>query len=100
MRKLFLFLFLLPLIAVSQDDESYLLRLTEITVKHGHNAQFVQGVKTWKKCYKDNKGENPWNMWSRLQGEGSVYAFTGRMANWAEMDEGAMKLVKLAVCML
>ena len=94
MRKLFLFLLLLPLIAVSQDDESYLLRITEITVKHGHNAQFAQGVKTWKKCYKDNKGENAWNMWSRVQGEGSVYALTGRMANWAEMDESTDEAAK------
>ncbi|MFH4967592.1 hypothetical protein V8G61_05230 [Gaetbulibacter sp. M240] len=94
MRKLFLFLLLLPLIAVSQDDESYLLNITEITVKQGHNAQFMEGVKTWKKCYKDNKGENPWNMWSRVQGEGSVYALTSRMANWAEMDEGADEAAK------
>lgn len=87
MRKLFLLLLVLPLIGFAQDNESFMLNITEITVKNGHNAQFVEGVKTWKKCYKDNKGEDPWNMWRRVQGEGTVYALTSRMANWAEMDE-------------
>ncbi|GAA4281238.1 hypothetical protein [Gaetbulibacter aestuarii] len=87
MRKLFLLLLVLPLVAFAQEDESFLLNISEITVKHGHNAQFMEGVKTWKKCYKDNKGDEPWNMWRRVQGEGTVYALTSRMANWAEMDE-------------
>ena len=26
-------------------------------------------------------------MWKRIQGEGNVYTVSGRMANWAEMDE-------------
>lgn len=87
MRKLFLLLLVLPLLAFAQDNESFLLNISEITVKHGHNAQFMEGVKTWKKCYQDNKGDEPWNMWRRVQGEGTVYALTSRMANWAEMDK-------------
>lgn len=87
MRKLFYALLLLPFIAVSQGNEAFLLNLSEITVKTGHDAQFVEGVKSWKKCYKDNDGKDPWNMWKRVQGEGSVYTLTSRMTNWAEMDE-------------
>ena len=87
MRKLFYALLLLPFFAVSQGNEAFLLNLTEVTVKQGHDAQFVEGVKSWKKCYKDNDGKDPWNMWKRVQGEGSVYTLTSRMAKWAEMDE-------------
>ena len=53
MRKLFYALLLLPFFAVSQENEAFLLNVSEITVKTGHNAQFVEGVKSWKKCYKD-----------------------------------------------
>ena len=87
MRKLFYALLLLPFFAVSQGNEAFLLNLSEITVTQGHDAQFVEGVKSWKKCYKDNDGKDPWNMWKRVQGEGSVYTLTSRMAKWAEMDE-------------
>tara|TARA_R110000868_G_scaffold1389_7_gene10720 strand:+ start:17115 stop:17837 length:723 start_codon:yes stop_codon:yes gene_type:complete len=87
MRKLFFALLLLPFLAVSQGNESFLLNLSEITVKHGHDAQFVEGVKAWKKCYVDNEGKDKWNMWRRVQGEGSVYTLTSTMAKWAEMDD-------------
>jgi hypothetical protein len=72
---------------VSQENESFLLDMTEITVKHGHNSQFIAGVEAWKACYLENDGENNWNIWKRVQGVGTVYTMTGRMANWAEMDE-------------
>jgi hypothetical protein len=78
---------LLPFVAISQEIPSFLLNLSEITVKSGHNAQFVEGVKSWKKCYKDNDGKDEWNMWHRVQGEGTVYTMTSTMANWAEMDD-------------
>ena len=87
MRKLLYALLLLPFLVVAQGNESLLLNLSEITVKHGHDAQFVEGVKSWKKCYQDNEGKDKWNMWKRLQGEGTVYTLTSTMANWAEMDE-------------
>jgi hypothetical protein len=51
MRKLLYALLLLPFLVVAQGNESLLLNLSEITVKHGHDAQFVEGVKSWKKCY-------------------------------------------------
>ncbi len=87
MRKLLFALLLLPFLAVSQGTESFLLNLSEITVKHGHDAQFIEGVKAWKKCYVDNEGKDKWNMWHRVQGEGSVYTLTSTMAKWAEMDD-------------
>ena len=87
MRKLLYLILLLPFVAISQEIPSFLLNLSEITVKSGHNAQFVEGVKSWKKCYKDNDGKDEWSMWRRVQGEGTVYTMTSTMANWAEMDD-------------
>lgn len=87
MRKLLYLLLLSPIVMLSQNNESFLLNLSEITVKSGHDAQFMEGVKSYKKCYNDNEGKDKWNMWRRLQGEGSVYTFTSTMANWAEMDD-------------
>ncbi|MGC1203811.1 MAG: hypothetical protein WA839_02875 [Flavobacteriaceae bacterium] len=87
MRKLLYVMLLLPFVLIAQESESILLNMTEITVKHGHNAQFIEGVKSWKACYVENEGEDKWNMWSRVQGEGIVYTMTSAMAKWAEMDE-------------
>lgn len=71
----------------AQNNESILLNMTEITVKQGHNAQFMEGVKKWKECYLENKGQDKWNIWRRVQGVGTVYVMTGSMKNWAEMDK-------------
>lgn len=87
MRKLILTLLLIPMVVLSQENESYLLNMSKISVKYGHTAQFIEGVKSWKKCYKENDGKEPWNMWRRVQGKGSVFTLTSTMANWAEMDE-------------
>jgi len=87
MRKLLFLILLLPVMALSQSNESILLGMTELNVKHGHNEQFVAGVKAYQKCYMDNGGTNKWNMWHRVQGEGNVYVLTSTMANWAEMDD-------------
>ncbi|WP_248723668.1 hypothetical protein [Seonamhaeicola sp. ML3] len=87
MKKLLFLVLILPMLVVAQENESYLLNLSEITVKNGHNAQFIEGVKAWKECYLENNGEDKWNMWKRVQGEGTVYTMTSVMANWAEMDE-------------
>jgi hypothetical protein len=87
MKKLVYLMLLLPFLIVAQGNDSFLLNMTEITVKQGHESQFVEGVKAYKKCYQDNGGTDTWNMWRRVQGEGAVYTFTSRMANWAEMDD-------------
>lgn len=88
MKKLLLLVLLLPLMAVSQSNSSFLLNMTEITVKQGHNEEFLQGMSAYKKCFTDNGGTYDSNLWRRVQGEGTVYVLTSTMANWAEMDEG------------
>lgn len=87
LKNLIWFLALLPMTTLAQDNKSSLMEITEITVKPGHDAQFVEGVKLWKECYLKNKGTHHWNLWHRVQGKGDVYELTGNMANWAEMDE-------------
>jgi hypothetical protein len=69
-----------------QDPLGRLVSITEFTIKPGHDAQFRQGVKSWKACYLENMGEWTWRMWQRQQGEGNVYTLASDMANWAEMD--------------
>jgi hypothetical protein len=89
MKKVFIILLMLPLMTMAQMTEG-LLTLSEITVKQGHNAQFMEGVKKWKECYNKEEGTNSWAFWSRLQGEGNVYVISGNMPNWAEMDKEDM----------
>ena len=81
------FALLLPTTTQAQEDESFIMELTEYTIKFGENSKFIEGVKKWNKCYKDNNGTDSWNVWHRLQGEGNVYVLSSRLANWAEMDE-------------
>lgn len=87
MKKLSLLLLIAPLFLLGQNDAEHLSNLTHIKVKMGHEPQFAEGVKMYNKCYSENGGEDTWSFWSRVQGKGSVYAVTSRMANWAEMDE-------------
>jgi hypothetical protein len=70
-----------------ETEKGFILSMTEFTIKNGHDVQFREGIKAWKACYIENKGEWTWNMWRRVNGEGNVYILTSRMANWAEMDE-------------
>lgn len=70
----------------AQNGASEILHSTEITVKQGHNARFIEGVKIWKECYLKLKGEEKWSMWSRQQGEGQVYIMTGTNSRWADME--------------
>ena len=70
-----------------EKEKGFILSMTELTIKPGHDNQFKEGVKAWKACYLENKGEWTWNVWHRMNGEGNVYILTSRMANWAEMDE-------------
>lgn len=81
------FSLLLPIETHAQEDESFILNLTEFTIKFGEDTNFTDGVKKWNKCYKDNNGTNTWNVWNRLQGKGNVYVMSSRMNNWAEMDK-------------
>ena len=87
MKKLLLLVMLIPMLALAQNDGSKLLNMSEITVKSGHESQFVAGVKMWKECYLENKGTDKFNVWRRVQGEGIMYVLTSSMDNWAEMDK-------------
>lgn len=72
---------------VAAAQEKFILSSTEFTIKVGHESQFEEGVKAWKACYLENKGEWTWTMWKRYNGKGSVYTLTSRSANWAKMDD-------------
>jgi len=87
MRKLWILLFVLPLIATGQEEKGTLMSFADFTIKTGHAAQFEDGAKKWKACYLENNGTEKWNMWQRVQGEGTVYSLVGYMENWAEMDQ-------------
>ncbi|MCY2687609.1 hypothetical protein [Salinimicrobium sp. TH3] len=71
----------------SQNGGSEILHTTEITVKQGHNARFIEGVKKWKECYLKHNGKEKWSMWGRQQGIGRVYIMTGLNSSWAEMEK-------------
>jgi hypothetical protein len=86
MRKLLLLGLLAPLMMMGQN-ETVILNLTHVNVKMGHEAQFMEGMKMYKKCYVDNKGESGWNAWRQVQGSGMTMAFTDTMNSWAEMDD-------------
>ena len=81
------FVMMLPTTLQAQEEESFIMNITEFTVKFGHNSVFTEGVKKWNKCYKDNNGTGTWHVWHRLQGKGNVYVMSSRMDKWAEMDE-------------
>jgi hypothetical protein len=80
-------LLMLPISTQAQEDESFIMNITEFTIKFGQGAKFTDGVKKWNKCYKENNGTDTWNVWHRLQGKGNVYVLASRMTNWAEMDK-------------
>jgi hypothetical protein len=78
----------LPSSSLAQTEPlGRLMSVTEFTIKPGHEMQFREGVKAWKACYLENKGEWTWRLWQRQQGEGSVFVLASDMANWAEMDK-------------
>lgn len=87
MKRVFIILLVLPFIAVGQTFEKGILTMTTITVKQGHSVQFEEGVKKWKACMLENGTQDNWDMWSRVQGDGTVYGITGMMATWADMDK-------------
>ena len=87
LKNLIYLLFLLPMVTSAQDNKPVLLNISEITVKPGHNAQFIEGVKLYKETYLKNKGTEHWNLWHRVQGKGNVYVLASTMAKWADMDK-------------
>ncbi|WP_417200245.1 hypothetical protein [Bizionia sp.] len=51
-------LLLAPCTTNAQEQESFIMNITEFTVKFGQDHNFTDGVKKWKKCYQDNNGTN------------------------------------------
>lgn len=74
-------------IQAQEAEKGFILTMTEFTVKGGHDTQFREGIKAWKACYLENGGDWTWNMWRRMNGEGTVYVLTSSVDKWAEMDE-------------
>ena len=72
---------------VARAQGKYILSTTEFTVKGGQAKQFEDGIKAWKACYLENKGEWTWTIWKRFNGKGSVYVLASRSENWAKMDD-------------
>jgi hypothetical protein len=72
---------------VVRAQQKFILSVTEFTVKPGHEMQFEEGVKAWKACYLENKGEWTWTFWRRYNGKGSVYLLASMSQKWAEMDK-------------
>lgn len=72
--------------AIAQDeDESYLLQVTEVGLKIGHVSAFREAVKSYQACLKENDADG-WSAWRNVNGDGTTYHFVSTMANWAEMD--------------
>lgn len=87
-RTALVFIFLAATLMMSKiaySQEKQILSMTEFTVKIGHEKQFEDGIKAWKACYLENKGEWTWNMWRRYNGKGSVYGLTSLSPTWAKM---------------
>lgn len=82
-------LFSATAVQAQDEDDSMILSMTEFVIKPGHTTQFREGVKAWKECYVENEGDWTWDMWSRVQGEGTVFGLTSFMENWAEMDDAS-----------
>jgi len=73
-------------ILAQDEDESYILEMTEVGIKMGHTAKFREAVKPYNACIAENDAEADWSAWTNVGGEGTTYHFVSTMANWAEMD--------------
>jgi hypothetical protein len=73
--------------AIAQDeDESYILEITEVGIKLGHTMAFREAVKPYNACIAENDSDADWSAWRNVGGDGTTYRFVSTMANWAEMD--------------
>lgn len=74
-------------VLAQDEDESYILEMTEVGIKLGHTAKFRDAVKPYNACIAENDSDAEWSAWRNVGGEGTTYHFVSNMANWAEMDE-------------
>ncbi|MBK8357189.1 MAG: hypothetical protein IPL13_17995 [Saprospiraceae bacterium] len=87
MKRILLLLMFAPIFLIGQTPTASMLSVSEITVKMGHEAQFIQGVKMYNECYAAAKGTDKWNIYRRYQGEGIVYLITSFYKNWVDMNK-------------
>lgn len=73
-------------VLAQEEDESYILEMTEVGVKLGHTAKFREAVKPYNACIAENDSDAEWSAWRNVGGDGTTYHFVSTMANWAEMD--------------
>jgi len=69
-----------------ETNDSYMLEITKVGVKIGHDMKFRESVKGYHECLMANDYSGSWSAWSNVGGEGRSYHFVSRMANWAELD--------------
>lgn len=74
-------------LVTADDHDDYILDITQIAVKMGHNMQFRDGVKAYMACYAEAGGENGWSTWRNVDGEGIVYHVVSQMDSWADLDD-------------
>lgn len=70
----------------AQDEEDYILQITEVDVKLGHVAEFREAVKPYNECLVEADSDQSWGAWRNVGGEGITYHFVTDLANWAELD--------------
>ncbi|MCG9973379.1 hypothetical protein [Christiangramia crocea] len=87
MKRLIVLLLIMPFLGFSQEEDSRIMHMWELTIKANQGQKFQEGMKKWKDCYLENEGVDSWNVWNRVQGVGNVVAVTLYMDKWAEMDE-------------
>lgn len=69
-----------------EEDESYILEMTEVGIKLGHEAKFRDAVKPFNACIVENDADADWSAWRNVGGDGTTYWFVSTMTGWAEMD--------------
>lgn len=74
-------------VTAQEEDESYILEMTEVGIKLGHASKFREAVKPYNACIAENDDDADWSAWRNVGGDGTTYHFVSSMANWAEMDE-------------
>lgn len=69
-----------------EENGNYILEITRVGVKIGHDAKFREALKPYHECLAGHENSPTWSTWRNVGGEGIVYHFVSTMDNWAEMD--------------
>ncbi|MFC0445357.1 hypothetical protein ACFOD1_07515 [Pseudidiomarina halophila] len=76
-------LFASPTVSADDHEEnSFYLSISELSVKLGHTDAFMEGVKAVRACYQEAGSKEPWSIWHRVQGPGTVFVVTSTYKNW------------------